>query len=285
LKQDHKEMKKLSGNHVISHVLDIAGISIILYVLFIGLLLGYAIYTVPFFDYLAYHHTHSGFFIFLWIIFPGLLSTSLAIHLFHIIKRTCLGQKHQIARFLRTFLKIQVVIFLCILGWTLYFNKTYWGYWVVRPSLDHRIRQAKRLVSITPVFTDKNSDGTATFALNAERLRDDDYLYGREDPYYSDSDRIFMALEEMDINQWHPIYQDPTQKLTQHQLQVLYSHIVMSGKLLESTIDSLDGRQLTGDIVEYSDVQGENGCMWVLVHPPSPTIMRCSMSSSFPFQW
>jgi hypothetical protein len=241
--------------------IDIGRISAVLYTLCACLLFFYNSYARSLFNTIAYHHTHSEFWVMLWVLFPGILSGVLGILVYQWLRRRqrMSSGNHAwplIQRFLRTYF----VLFFIIFGAIVIYNKMSWGYFIARPRLHRSVRNAKTLLAITPVTTVSTDQGK-TFALPSELNRfhhRENALYGRRDPYYGDTDRIFMAFEDRAsrspaLEQWPDMYHDSASKLSPRQLQAIYTEIIQTGKLSRSQAGYPDGKELHGHLVEFID--------------------------------
>jgi hypothetical protein len=241
--------------------LDVGGISVLLYTLCTCLLLIYQFHALSLFDHIAYHHTNSEFWVMLWVIFPGALSLAVGILLFQWIHRFQQRKAwNQFWSFINLFFRTYAVLFLFIFAFNVISNKSSWGYFVARPSLHRHVRNAETILTITPVSTISTEQGK-TFAIRSDEGKyhqKDKCLYGRRDPYYGNTDRIFMAFQDRashypDLYGWFEVYHDMTQKLAEQQLQILYQKIVQTGKLVQSEPGYPDGDEVHGNLVEFLD--------------------------------
>ena len=116
-----------------------------------------------------------------------------------------------------------------------------WGYALRRPSLDHRIAQARKVFSVTFVKTAETAAGPSLVAdpdsSLAARIR-----YGRTYPYYCLGERALIALEGPQLQ--------AAPALAADRLGRLYSTIAATGRLEAGEPGYAHAKNLRGVVIE-----------------------------------
>lgn len=123
-------------------------------------------------------------------------------------------------------------------------SKMYWGYFLRRPGLDRRIRNWDRVISITPVSTERQADGTGIFVVDGSYSISNRIKYGRSDSYYCLDARILIALEDKGK------LPDSPNRMEAELLSSLYGRLDSSGILVEGDPGYDEAKLLHGVVVE-----------------------------------
>jgi hypothetical protein len=139
-------------------------------------------------------------------------------------------------------------------------SKLYWGYYVQRPSLDKRIREIERVISLTAIRSENQSDGTMRFVVNdtysiADRLngcRDEDPSYS----YYCLSERVLVVLDDFGKL---PALPD---RMHSGELALLYDRLEATKLLRDGSPGYEHAKELVGIALE---AEGKDGQRYLFV--------------------
>lgn len=123
-------------------------------------------------------------------------------------------------------------------------SKMYWGYFLRRPGLDRRIRNWDRVISITPVSTERQADGTGIFVVDGSYSISNKIKNDRSDSYYCLDGRILIALEDRGK------LPDSPNRMEAELLRSLYGRLDSSGILVEGDPGYDEAKLLHGVVVE-----------------------------------
>lgn len=113
-----------------------------------------------------------------------------------------------VGKYSRWFLSIVIIVlFITFLGSTIW-SKYYWGYYIRRPGFDRRITKWEKVLTVTPVSTDIESDGSKVFVVNPKYSISGRIEDCRNHQYYGLEARILLALKENGMLPESPEYMD-----------------------------------------------------------------------------
>lgn len=219
------------------------GYAISMTILFFAVSYNRSIYTK-----LIYHYSDNNLWYVLCLIFPLIIA-----FLF-----TYLTFIDRIVSRFRGLLLIFGILTTLLFITSVTFNKIYWGYSFIRPTLFREIDNAIKIKNISLVHNDGN---------NPLSLRNYDYkltsnLYGRNDPYYGEKDRIFMNFQD-NLNNTHQlskfpeIFKDELLNITNDKLQKI-SDLIYETKIVDMGTMGWDtSGKLNGIITEFMSNNNE----------------------------
>jgi len=151
---------------------------------------------------------------------------------------------HLVGKYSRWLLSIVIIVlFLAFLGSTIW-SKSYWGYFIRRPGFDKRITKWEKVLTVTPLSTQIESDGSKVFIVNPNysilgRIED-----GRNNRYYSLEARILIALKDSGKLPESPAHMDA------ELLRSLHERLDSSGLLIEGYPGYDEAKVLRGIVIE-----------------------------------
>lgn len=151
---------------------------------------------------------------------------------------------HLVGKYSRWLLSIVIIVlFLAFLGSTIW-SKSYWGYFIRRPGFDKRITKWEKVLTVTPLSTQIESDGSKVFVVNPNysilgRIED-----GRNNRYYSLEARILIALKDSGKLPESPEY------MNAELLRSLHERLDSSGLLIEGYPGYDEAKVLRGVVIE-----------------------------------
>lgn len=151
---------------------------------------------------------------------------------------------HLVGKYSRWLLSIVIIVlFFAFLGSTIW-SKSYWGYFIRQPGFDKRITKWEKVLTVTPVSTQIESDDSKVFVVNPNysilgRIED-----GRNNRYYSLEARILIALKDSGKLPKSPEYMDA------ELLRSLHERLDSSGLLIEGYPGYDEAKVLRGVVIE-----------------------------------
>jgi len=115
---------------------------------------------------------------------------------------------HLVGKYSRWLLSIIILTLLLVFLGSTIWSKFYWGYFIRRPGFDKRITKWEKVLTVTPVSTKVQSDGSKVFVAEPRysivgRIED-----GRNDRYYGLEARILIALKDNGKLPVSPVHMD-----------------------------------------------------------------------------
>ncbi len=136
-----------------------------------------------------------------------------------------------------------LTLFLAFLGSTIW-SRNYWGYFMSRPGLDARVKKWERVLTVTCVSTQAESDESKVFIADpgcsvADRIKD-----GRNDRYYCLDARALIALEDSGK------LPDSPDHMEAELLRSLHGRLDSEGLLIEGEPGYDEAKILRGTVIE-----------------------------------
>lgn len=225
-------------------ILRYFGFCSIVFVLCHTLILTLNLINHDLFKIIQYHHSNSLTWYLIYFIGPTTISLLAGLWLY------------------KKFINIKVLSAIGIINLTVllttnilvaYMSHDYWGYAFRRPAIFSEAESALKIINASTVYSvDKN--GQKEFVLDTSKTDDD--LYGREDPYYGNRDRIFMTFQDNAskygyLYDWHKILTDSSKTISKNTLNQL-TEIIYSLSFIEPGEGNWDtSRNLRGEIIEF----------------------------------
>jgi hypothetical protein len=151
---------------------------------------------------------------------------------------------HLVGKFSRWLLSIVIIVlFLAFMGSTIW-SKNYWGYFIRRPRFDKRITKWEKVLTVTPVSTQTESDDSKVLVVNPNYSISDRIEDGKKDRYHDLEARILIALKDSGKLPESPEYMDA------ELLRSLHERLDSSGLLIEGYPGYDDAKVLRGIVIE-----------------------------------
>jgi len=151
---------------------------------------------------------------------------------------------HLVGKYSRWLFSIIILtLLLAFLGSTIW-SKSYWGYFIKRPGFDRRITKWEKVLTVTPVSTDIESDGSKVLVVNPNYSISGRIEDGRDNKYYGLEARILITLKDSSMLPESPEYMDA------ELLRSLHGRLDGLGLLIEGKPRYDEAKILRGIVIE-----------------------------------